>query len=141
MGGDSGYSRPGIAGSGTIACGVAATVSQVSHVRLLARSDASAWRAEEAAQTEARKLDGGSPDRIKVTTDASDLADCDLIVEAIVEDADVKVELLTGLGEASSDADVASTTSALPLDDLRDRSGLGHRFFGLHFFNPVTKME
>ena len=141
MGGESGYRRPGVAGSGTIACGVAATVSQVSRVHLLARSDAAAWRAEETAQTEARKLDGGAPDRIKVTTQTADLADCDLVVEAIVEDADAKVELLTALGKACTDADLASTTSALPLDGLRDRSGLGHRFFGLHFFNPVTKME
>jgi len=141
MGGDSGYLRPGIAGSGTIACGVAAAVSQVSDIHLLARSDASAWRAEETAQTEARKLDGGVPERVKVTTDAADLAECDLIVEAIIEDADVKVELLAGLAEAGPEADIASTTSALPLDHLRDRSGLGHRFFGLHFFNPVTKME
>jgi 3-hydroxybutyryl-CoA dehydrogenase len=141
MGGESGYRQPGIAGSGMIACGVAATVSQVSRVHLLARSDAAAWRAEETAQTEARKLDGGTPDRIKVTTQTADLADCDLVVEAIVEDADAKVELLTALGEACTGADLASTTSALPLDGLRDRSGLGHRFFGLHFFNPVTKME
>jgi 3-hydroxybutyryl-CoA dehydrogenase len=141
MGGESGYRRPGVAGSGTIACGVAATVSQVSMVHLLARSDAAAWRAEETAQTEARKLDGGTPDRIKVTNQTADLADCDLVVEAIVEDADAKVELLTALGQACTGADLASTTSALPLDGLRDRSGLGHRFFGLHFFNPVTKME
>ena len=39
-------------------------------MRLLARSDASAWRAEENAQGEARKLDGGAPERIKVTTNA-----------------------------------------------------------------------
>jgi 3-hydroxybutyryl-CoA dehydrogenase len=141
MGGESGYRRPGIAGSGTIACGVAATVSQISSVHLLARSDAAAWRAEESAQTEARKLDGGAPERIKVTTEAADLADCDLVVESIVEDANAKVELLAALGKACADADLASTTSALPLDALRDRSGLGHRFFGLHFFNPVSKME
>jgi 3-hydroxybutyryl-CoA dehydrogenase len=141
MGGSDGYERPGIAGSGTIACGLAACVSQVADVRLLARSEASAWRAEEAAQADARKLDGGSPERIKVTTDQSDLAGCDVVVEAIVEDADAKVELLTALGQNSPEADLASTTSALLLDDLRDRSGLGHRFFGLHFFNPVPRME
>jgi 3-hydroxybutyryl-CoA dehydrogenase len=141
MGGAEGYERPGIAGSGTIACGLAAAVSQVAEVRLLARSDASAWRAEETAQAEARKLDRSAPSRIKVTTNPADLADRDLIVEAIAEDADAKVTLLTELGESCPDADLASTTSALPLDELRDRSGLGHRFFGLHFFNPVAKME
>ena len=141
MGGSDGYARPGIAGSGTIACGLAACVSQISEVRLLARSDAAAWRAEEKAQAEAKKLDDGAPARIKVTTDPAHLADRDVVVEAIVEEAEAKVEILATLGEACADADLASTTSALPLDDLRDRSGLGHRFFGLHFFNPVTKME
>jgi 3-hydroxybutyryl-CoA dehydrogenase len=141
MGGSAAYERPGVAGSGTVACGLAACVSQLTEVRLLARSDASAWRAEEAAQAAARKLEGGAPDRIKVTTDPADLADRDVVVEAIAEDAETKIELLTALGETCPDADLASTTSALPLDDLRDRSGLGHRFFGLHFFNPVTRME
>src|SRR5262245_16737473 len=108
MAGSDGYERPGIAGSGTIACGLAACVSQVADVRLLARSDASAWRAEEAAQAEAKKLDAGRPERIKVTTDRSDLADCDVVIEAIVEDRDAKVELLTALGQSSAEADLAS---------------------------------
>ncbi len=136
-----GYARPGIAGSGTIACGLAACASQAAEVRLLARSDASAWRAEEAAQAEAKKVDGGVPGRIRVTTELADIADCDLVVEAIIEEADAKSELLRSLVGACHDADLASTTSSLLLDDLRDRSGAGHRFFGLHFFNPVTRME
>jgi 3-hydroxybutyryl-CoA dehydrogenase len=130
-----------IAGSGTIACGLAACAAALGEVRLFARSDASAWRAEEQAQAAAKKLDAANPQGIKVTTDLADLADCDLAVEAIVEDAGAKVELLTVLGEASPDADIASTTSSLLLDDMRDRSGLGHRFFGLHVFNPVPRME
>jgi 3-hydroxybutyryl-CoA dehydrogenase len=141
MGGSDGYARPGIAGSGTVACGLAACVSQAGAVRLLARSDASAWRAEEVAQAQAKKLEGGMAERIKVTTDPADLGECDLVVEAIIEDAEAKVELLTLLTGSCPDADLASTTSSLPLDDLRDRSGAGHRFFGLHFFNPVAKME
>jgi 3-hydroxybutyryl-CoA dehydrogenase len=135
------YERPAVAGSGTIACGLAACATALGEVRLLARSDASAWRAEELAQASAKKLEGGDPQRIKVTTDADGLAGCDLVVEAIVEDAEAKHELLRALGEASPDAEIASTTSSLPLDELRDRSGLGGRFFGLHVFNPVERME
>ena len=86
----SGYERPAVAGSGVIACGLAACATHVGEVRLLARSDASAWRAEEEAQAQARKLDDGEPDRIKVTTDPGDLADRDLVVEAIVEDPEAK---------------------------------------------------
>ena len=56
---DHGYAQPGIAGSGTIACGLAAAASITGEVRLLARSDASAWRAEETAQKAASKLEDG----------------------------------------------------------------------------------
>ncbi|HEX2128125.1 MAG TPA: 3-hydroxyacyl-CoA dehydrogenase family protein [Solirubrobacterales bacterium] len=136
-----GYERPGIAGSGTIACGLAATASQVGQVKLLARSDASAWRAEEAAQAQARKVEGGAPDRIKVTTNPADLAECDLIVEAIAEEIEPKAELLRALSETAAAADLASTTSSLSIDELADRSGTPTRLFGLHVFSPVPRME
>jgi 3-hydroxybutyryl-CoA dehydrogenase len=110
-------------------------------VSLLARSDASAWRAEEQAQAAAAKVEGGSASRIRVTTQASDLADCDLIVEAITEDVEAKVKLLGELGQSCSDADLASTTSSLQIADLGDRSGHPDRVFGLHVFNPVVRME
>ena len=130
-----------IAGSGTIACGLVASASTLGEVRLLARSEASAWRAEELAQATARKIEGGDPARIKVTTVLADVAGCDLAVEAIVEEREAKAELLSALGEACPDAEIASTTSSLLLDDLRDRSRLGERFFGMHVFNPVPRME
>src|ERR687887_278642 len=60
-----GYLRPAIAGSGQIACGLAAVASSVGEVRLLARSDASAWRAEEAAERPCGKLGGGGGRRGK----------------------------------------------------------------------------
>ena len=48
-----GYERPAVAGSGTIACGLAACASTLGEVILLARSDSSAWRAEEQAEAAA----------------------------------------------------------------------------------------
>ena len=137
----SGYERPAIAGSGVIACGLAACATQIGEVRVLARSDASAWKAEEEAQAQARKLDGGRPERIKVTTDPGDLADRDLVVEAIVEDPEAKGALLTTLAAAVPAADLGTTTSALSVDDLAERGGVTDRLFGLHVFNPVTRME
>jgi 3-hydroxybutyryl-CoA dehydrogenase len=135
------YSQPGIAGSGTIACGLAAAASALGTVRLLARSDASAWRAEESAQALVGKVDGGVPRRVKVTTNAADLADCDLVIEAITEQLDEKATLLASVGEACPDADLASTTSALSIAELAHRSGNAGRVFGLHVFNPVPRME
>jgi 3-hydroxybutyryl-CoA dehydrogenase len=137
----SGYERPGIAGSGTIATGLAACASTLGEVRLLARSDASAWRAEEQSQTAAQKLEGAVAGHIKVTTVAAELADCDVVVEAVTEDTDVKVAVLAEVGAAAPDADLATTTSSLSIAELGSRCGHAERFFGLHVFNPVTRME
>jgi 3-hydroxybutyryl-CoA dehydrogenase len=141
MEGSLAYGSPGIAGSGTIASSLAACATLTGEVRLLARSDASAWRAEELAQSEAKKLDGGRPERIKVTTDPADLADRDLVVEAIAEDHDAKVALLSTLASACPECDLATTTSSLSVAALAAECGAEGRFFGLHVFNPVRKME
>ena len=135
------YTEPAVAGSGTIACALAASASMLGKVRLLARSDVSAWRAEERAQVECSKLEDAVPDRIRVTTDPADLAPCDLVVEAVVEEFDAKAHLLGELGEACPRADLASTTSSLSVAALADRCGHPHRLFGLHVFNPVHRME
>jgi 3-hydroxybutyryl-CoA dehydrogenase len=136
-----GYKHPAIAGSGTIATGLAATATATGKTLLLARSDASAWRAEEKATAACAKIDGADAGRLKVTTDPSDLAECDVVVEAIKEEADIKSELLSTLGEAAPDADLASTTSSLSVGELGERSGNANRFFGLHVFNPVPRMK
>jgi 3-hydroxybutyryl-CoA dehydrogenase len=136
-----GYKHPGIAGSGTIATGLAATATATGKTLLLARSDASAWRAEEKATAACAKIDGADAGRLKVTTNPADLAECDIVVEAVKEEADIKSELLSTLGEAAPDADLASTTSSLSVGELGERSGNANRFFGLHVFNPVPRMK
>jgi 3-hydroxybutyryl-CoA dehydrogenase len=136
-----GYKRPAVAGSGTIGVGVAASASALGEVSLWARSDASAWRAEERAEAECEKVEGGSPRRIRVTTNLAHLADCDLVVEAVIEELDAKAGLLRELGEACPDADLGSTTSSLPITELAAQSGHPDRVFGLHVFNPVQRME
>lgn len=141
MAGGPTYERPAIAGSGTIATGLAACASVASSVLVLARSDASAWRAEEQAHSLSTKVDGADAKRIKVTTEAGDLAGCDLIVEAVVEELGAKAELLKTVGDAAGDADLASTTSSLSLDELGSQSGHAERVFGLHPFNPVARMD
>jgi 3-hydroxybutyryl-CoA dehydrogenase len=135
------YERPAIAGSGTIATALAACASTVSEVLLVARSDAAAWRAEEQAHGLCAKLDGGEAKRVKVTTDTQDLADCDLVIEAVIEELEPKVELLRNAGDVAGEADLATTTSSLSLDEIAARAGHPERTFGLHPFNPVARME
>jgi 3-hydroxybutyryl-CoA dehydrogenase len=136
-----GYLSPGIAGSGAIALGVAAAASALGEVRLLARSDSSAWQAEEGVEKLCRKLADGDPSNLRVSTSAEHLAGCDLIVEAIVEEADAKIDLHRTLAEVAPGADLATTTSSLGIAELGERIGTPERFYGLHVFNPVTKMD
>jgi len=136
-----GYERAAVAGSGVIACGLAASATALGEVRLLARSDFSAWQAEESAQSACSKVEGGQASRVRVTTDPADLAACDLIVEAIVEEAEAKCELLSTVAGAAPEADLASTTSSLSVGELGARCGHPDRLFGLHVFNPVIRME
>lgn len=141
MNASEGYKHPAIAGSGTIATGLAATATATGKTLLLARSDASAWRAEEKATAACAKIEGADASRLKVTTEPGDLADCDIVVEAIIEDPQIKGELLSVLGDSAPDADLATTTSSLSVGEIGQASGHGERFFGLHVFNPVPRMK
>jgi 3-hydroxybutyryl-CoA dehydrogenase len=141
MSGGSGYEAPGIAGSGAIATGLAAVSTTTADTILLARSEASAWRAEEKVVAACAKIEGAQPSRLRVTTDPKDLAECDVIVEAIVEEVGPKGELLAKVAEAVPDADLATTTSSLGIGDIDAAGGLGGKLFGLHVFNPVPRMK
>src|SRR6478609_11654735 len=141
MNGSQGYQSPGIAGSGAIATGLAAVATTTADVILLARSEASAWRAEEKVVAACAKIEGGEPSRLRVTTDPADLADCDVIVEAIVEEVEPKGELLATISEACPNADLATTTSSLSIAEIAAAAGIDGKLFGLHVFNPVPRMK
>jgi 3-hydroxybutyryl-CoA dehydrogenase len=134
-----GYESPGIAGSGAIATGLAAVSTTTAETILLARSEASAWRAEEKVVAACAKIEGAEPSRLRVTTDPKDLSHCDVVVEAIVEELDAKAELMKTLDEAVPDADLATTTSSLGIGDIAAKAGVP-RLYGLHVFNPVPRM-
>ena len=80
--------------------------------------------------------------RLHPTTDLADLADCDLVVEAIIENLEEKQRTLAELDEAVQDSAIfGSNTSSLTITELAMATGRPHRFVGLHFFNPVPVMK
>jgi 3-hydroxybutyryl-CoA dehydrogenase len=135
-----GYESPGIAGSGAIATGLAAVSTTTADTILLARSEASAWRAEEKVVAACAKIEGAEPSRLRVTTNPNDLSDCDIVVEAIVEEVEPKGDLIATVAKACPNADLATTTSSLSIGEIAGASGAG-RLFGLHVFNPVPRMK
>jgi 3-hydroxybutyryl-CoA dehydrogenase len=134
--------RVGIAGTGAIACGLAAVVAQRAPVVVWARSDGSAERADRKVRGLCEKVGAHVNGNVNVTCDDSALSDATFVVEAIVEDPAAKAELIGELGSRLADhAILATTTSSLSVTELADASGRPDRFVGLHVFNPVPKMD
>ncbi len=92
------------------------------------------------------KLDAGARDaavaRLCGTTGFDELADCDLVIEAIVENLDEKKRTFAALDAAVQPGAIfASNTSSLTITQLAMSTGRPERFVGLHFFNPVPVMK
>jgi 3-hydroxybutyryl-CoA dehydrogenase len=135
--------RLAIAGSGAIACGLAATAAHHGPVLLLARSQSSADRARATVEKTLSRLGAEvDPEHVQIVTDPQALAQATFVVEAVVEDHDIKAALLGELDAIlAPEAILASTTSSLSVERLAHASGRPERFLGLHVFNPVTKMK
>ena len=81
-------------------------------------------------------------ERLTFTTEVADLAGCDIVIEAIVEDLQVKNELFGALdGLCGENTIFASNTSSLTVTDMAAATSRADRFVGLHFFNPVPVMK
>ena len=80
--------------------------------------------------------------RIEGTTKLEHLAGCDLVIEAVPEDHDTKVEVFRKIAEVvADDAIIASNTSSLSITDLGHCIDHPERVVGMHFFNPVPRMK
>ncbi|MGH9068600.1 MAG: 3-hydroxyacyl-CoA dehydrogenase family protein [Acidimicrobiales bacterium] len=144
--------RVGIAGSGVMGSGIAECAALSGHqVVLRSRRTATAGatlRALEQAMAKrvARgRLDAGDRDaalaRISATAELDALADCDLVIESVVEDLAAKKLLFRELGRVCSErALLATNTSTLPVVDLAMETGRPERVCGIHFFNPAPAM-
>ena len=79
---------------------------------------------------------------ISTTLKNEDLDDCDVIIEAIIEDVDIKSVLFDKLGKiCKHDAILASNTSSIPIGILAEASGRPEKVVGMHFMNPVPIMK
>jgi len=80
--------------------------------------------------------------RLKGTTNEKDLADCDIIIEAIIESVPEKKKMYSSIDSiVKNDAIFATNTSSISVTELLSATRRPERFIGLHFFNPVPLMK
>jgi 3-hydroxybutyryl-CoA dehydrogenase len=76
--------------------------------------------------------------RLTLTTELADLAECDLVIEAVLEELDLKREVFAELDRVTrSDAVLATNTSALSVSEIAETTDHPQRVVGMHFFNPA----
>ena len=145
--------RVGMAGFGAMGSGIAQVCAQAGFTVTVREVDDAAiqrgWKSVDGSL--ARLVKGGrlSEDdakaargRIRATTALADLAGSELIIEAVLEIADVKRGLFQELDRICPPATIfASNTSSLPIVDMAAVTGRPDRFAGLHFFNPAPVMQ
>ena len=80
--------------------------------------------------------------KVEVTTDYNDLKDCDLIIEAIAEDMDIKKDTFKQLDAiCKENAILATNTSSLSITEIATATNRPDKVIGMHFFNPVPVMK
>jgi len=80
--------------------------------------------------------------RLRSTTSGDELLDSDIIIEAVVENLELKRKIFAGLeGKLPAETILASNTSTLPITKLAENLQHPEQFVGIHFFNPVRKMK
>ena len=144
--------RVGIVGSGIMGSGIAECAASTGHeVVLRSRkqetADAMVAGLEKSLgrQLEKGKITEEQRDRtvslVSATDDLHALADCDLVIESVVEDLGVKRELFNHLDRVVKEGAVLATnTSTLPVVDMAMETGRPDRVCGIHFFNPAPLM-
>jgi 3-hydroxybutyryl-CoA dehydrogenase len=143
----------GIVGAGFMGSGVAESVARAG-LATKVHEPASApleHSRERVAGSVARAVRGGKLDEVEAkalidmiewTEDPGELADCDLVVEAVTEEPAVKAQVFTDLDRIlSEEAIIASNTSSIPIAQLAAATERRDRVIGLHFFSPVPVMR
>ncbi|CAM3359886.1 3-hydroxybutyryl-CoA dehydrogenase [Nocardioides dubius] len=144
--------RIGVVGCGLMGAGIAEVCARAGKDVVVAESSPQAVAAGHARlekslqRAEARgKIDSAADvmARIRVVEDLNELADRDLVIEAIVEDETAKTDLFRQLDKivTSPDAILASNTSSIPIMKLGVVTSRPERVLGIHFFNPVPVLK
>ena len=145
-------SRVGIVGSGIMGSGVAQVAAQSgidvvlrSRKQETAEATVAAMRTSLDRLVEKGRMSAEDRDaavgRVQATASLADLADCDLVLESVVEDLDVKKDLFRELDRVCKDgAIIATNTSTLSVVDMAVETGRPDRVCGIHFFNPAPLM-
>jgi 3-hydroxybutyryl-CoA dehydrogenase len=145
--------RVGVVGCGLMGHGIAQVTAQSGYDVIVREMDEGPLEkglgrieAQLARAVEKGKLEQAAADeargRIEGTLDYGDLADCDLVIEAVTEGLDTKLEMWREVdGIVKDDALFATNTSSLPVINQAAATGRPGRFLGLHFFNPVQVMK
>ncbi|MFJ5269788.1 3-hydroxybutyryl-CoA dehydrogenase [Streptomyces sp. NPDC088358] len=142
--------RVGVVGGGQMGAGIAEVCARAGLDTIVCEADATAARAarDRVAASLDRAVQRGrlEPDaardalaHLAFTGDLEDLADRQLVVEAVIENADAKTEVFTALDKIVEDpaAVLATNTSSFPVMRLGMATNRADRVVGLHFFNPV----
>jgi 3-hydroxybutyryl-CoA dehydrogenase len=143
-----------VIGTGTMGQGIAQVTAQSGHTtRVVDAAEGRAGAAIKAISAQLEKLVGkgkitgdarhATMSKLSAASDAKDAcAGADVVIEAVPESMDLKVDVLRpALEVASKHALIASNTSSLSLTELGARLGVPDRTLGLHFFNPPPVME
>jgi len=145
--------RLGVVGTGVMGAGIAQIAAQAGlEVSLFDKREGAAVSARDGLQATFQKLVGkgklsressdAALSRLKVVETMTGLAECDVVVEAIVEDLGIKRSLFSDLeGIVSSDCILATNTSSLSVTEIASGLKLPGRLAGFHFFNPVPLMK
>jgi 3-hydroxybutyryl-CoA dehydrogenase len=143
----------GVIGSGIMGSGIAEVAARAGHrVVLRSRKQESAddmvARLEKslAKQVDKGRMEAADRDdllsRVTATTSLGELADCDLVIESVVEDLSVKKDLFAELdATCKPDAILATNTSTLPVVEMAVQTSRPERVCGVHFFNPAPMMS
>ena len=138
----------GVVGTGTLGSGIAEYVLRNGcEVTLKTRSQESAEAAratlgKKLAKDRTEEQVGQVLRHLHITTDYGDMRDCDIIIEAVSEEMEVKKDVFRALsGIAGEKTIFATNTSSLSIDELAAATDRPDRVIGVHFFNPVSKMD